>query len=268
MFVLAGAAAVWWERRQRGAVTLLTISALWFLWESLWIRPHYLAYFNLFAGGPAHGYRHLVDSSLDWGQDLPGLKQWLDRRGLANQDQMPVYLSYFGTGDPNYYGIRANWLPGYPDLWSQQTLLPLRGGVYCISATMLQQVYTSSAGRWTTAHEQLYQQIATNIGFYDRARQDQAALDDLQQRYGLAFWNQQFEMFLLLRAGRLCAYLRQREPLDLVGYSILIYRLTDEEIDRALFGPPAELLADNPRLHVSSPASTSQPPRPAAPRQP
>ena len=35
---------------------------------SIWIWPDYLTYFNLFAGGPRYGYRHLVDSSLDWGQ--------------------------------------------------------------------------------------------------------------------------------------------------------------------------------------------------------
>ena len=29
------------------------------------------------AGGPANGYRLLVDSSLDWGQDLKGLKRWI-----------------------------------------------------------------------------------------------------------------------------------------------------------------------------------------------
>jgi len=29
------------------------------------------------AGGPASGYRYLVDSNLDWGQDLKGLASWL-----------------------------------------------------------------------------------------------------------------------------------------------------------------------------------------------
>ena len=46
----------------------------WQLIESCSIRPDYLAYFNQIAGGPRNGYKHLVDSSLDWGQDLPALK--------------------------------------------------------------------------------------------------------------------------------------------------------------------------------------------------
>lgn len=41
------------------------------VWE---VRPHLLApipFFNVFVGGPSNGYKYLVDSSLDWGQDLP-----------------------------------------------------------------------------------------------------------------------------------------------------------------------------------------------------
>ena len=34
-------------------------------------------------GRAVRRYKHLADSSLDWGQDLPALKQWLDRQGLV-----------------------------------------------------------------------------------------------------------------------------------------------------------------------------------------
>jgi hypothetical protein len=78
------------------------------------VGPHYLAYFNELAGGPRYGYRDLVDSNLDWGQDLKGLKSWLD----LHQIHEPVRLSYFGMADPRYYGIRHFNLPrvlgGYP----------------------------------------------------------------------------------------------------------------------------------------------------------
>jgi len=39
----------------------------------------------------------------------------------------------------------------------------------------------------------------------------------------------------------LCVFLRQREPVDNVGHSILIYRLTSEDLQKALSGPLAEL---------------------------
>jgi len=37
-------------------------------WQT--VAPHYLAYFNELAGGPANGFKELADSNLDWGQDL------------------------------------------------------------------------------------------------------------------------------------------------------------------------------------------------------
>jgi hypothetical protein len=40
----------------------------WLAVSSLAIHPHYLAYFNEVAGGPEHGWRWLIDSNLDWGQ--------------------------------------------------------------------------------------------------------------------------------------------------------------------------------------------------------
>ncbi len=63
-------------------------------------------------GGPKHGYKHLVDSSLDWGQDLPTLKKWLDEN--AAEDER-VYLSYFGTSAVDKYGIAALPLPSSPN---------------------------------------------------------------------------------------------------------------------------------------------------------
>ena len=47
-----------------------------------------------------------------------------------------------------------------------------------------------------------------------------------------------FEAF---RLGRLYAFLRQREPDANVGHSILIYRLTGEDLREALVETPVEL---------------------------
>jgi hypothetical protein len=41
----------------------------WLAVSSFSVHPHYLAYFNELAGGPANGWRWLIDSNLDWGQD-------------------------------------------------------------------------------------------------------------------------------------------------------------------------------------------------------
>ena len=39
-----------------------------------------------------------------------------------------------------------------------------------------------------------------------------------------------------LQFGRLCLLLENIEPEENIGYSILIYRLTDEEVNTALYG--------------------------------
>ena len=236
MLVLAGGLAVWLEAGGRAARLLIAAAALAYAVESALTWPNYLAYFNQLVGGPRHGYRHLVDSSLDWGQDLPGLARWLERNVPSG---IPVYLSYFGTGNPDYYHIRAKRLPGFFDHWRQHEWYPLTGGVYAVSATMLQSVYSLVPGPWAMPYEQHYQEALADLrriaGTSDEAER--------QQRTS-AFLRDKFPLFEQLRFARLCAFLRRREPDDNVGYSILIYRLSDQDVREALYGPPAELLPD------------------------
>ncbi|MGA7876393.1 MAG: glycosyltransferase family 39 protein, partial [Desulfoferrobacter sp.] len=135
-FILAGAAAFWLRRQYLIPATCVIATACLFMSESIRIWPDYLAYFNQIIGGPRNGYKHLVDSSLDWGQDLPALKQWLDREVMNKDKNTPVYLSYFGNGNPTYYGISAQRLPGCLDLdVGRPEIFSLHGGIYCISAT-------------------------------------------------------------------------------------------------------------------------------------
>ena len=70
---------------------------------------------------------------------------------------------------------------------------------------------------------------------------------------GTAYWKQAVGVYDTLRLCRLCTFLLQRQPDDNVGYSILIYRLTAEDVKKAIWGPPVELdksLTRDPRLHV------------------
>src|SRR5262249_48241866 len=72
------------------------------------VAPHQLAYLNELIGGPDQGHRYLSDSNLDWGQDLKGLKNYMDREGIP-----VIYLSYFGTAPPSGWGIRYQYLPAW-----------------------------------------------------------------------------------------------------------------------------------------------------------
>jgi hypothetical protein len=125
----------------------ITIAALvlWTAVSVMRIYPDNLAYFNELAGGPDNGYKWMVDSNLDWGQDLAGLKRYMDNHGLQK-----VKLAYFGTAEPEYYGIDYDYLPSsIVDMgWSFRqkshpaTPIPLpTTGVVAVSVTELQGPY-------------------------------------------------------------------------------------------------------------------------------
>jgi hypothetical protein len=113
LFVLASRTATLHLRRPSLALLLIGIPLACTAISSLRIAPHQLAYFNESVGGPEQGYRYLSDSNLDWGQDLKGLKAYVDKEKLPI-----IYLSYFGTAPPSYYRIR------YQDVASKGTLGP------------------------------------------------------------------------------------------------------------------------------------------------
>ncbi len=71
------------------------------------VHPHSLAYFNELAGGPENGYRHLLGSNIDWGQDLFRLKRWRDE----HPDAGPLSLAYFNHIDPRIIGIEFTLPP-------------------------------------------------------------------------------------------------------------------------------------------------------------
>ena len=108
-----------------------------FLLPALLIHPHYLSFFNLTAGGPSHGHTILIDSNIDWGQDLLRLRAWMTENEVDE-----VKLAWFGTADPAYYGIPYQPLPGLPrhfDLWWNLPFDPQAPspGIYAISASNL-----------------------------------------------------------------------------------------------------------------------------------
>lgn len=169
---------------------------------SLSARPDYLAYFNEIAGGRDQGHHYLVDSSVDWGQDLPGLANWLHLHRLPGEK---VYLSYFGLADPAQYGIQALVLPSVPPVAQASPPSKLEPGLYCVSASNLQQVFLLP-GPWTADLENEYRYLFVDGGNSPR--------------------------FVQLRFARLCALLRQRQPQAVIGGSILIHRLDAEDLSR------------------------------------
>jgi hypothetical protein len=160
--------------RLRASPYLPVALVLWLALATVCVYPHFLAYFNPIGGGPENGWRILADSNVDWGQDLKGLRVWMDREGVGR-----VRLSWFGSAYPEAYSIVYDPLPGvgfgsHFELWSDPpfTRDAPEPGIYVISANNL-------------------------VGI---------ALPDPD----------------------LYAWFRTRPPDDHVGYSLLIYQVTDQ----------------------------------------
>jgi hypothetical protein len=242
LFILAGSAALLEPMLRRSAKVAIALLAGWYAIDSLVVRPHYLAYFSPVAGGPAQGYRRLVDSSLDWGQDLPGLKSWLDEHNAQNRDT--VFFSYFGTGDPDHHDIASWRLPGFPE-WRELQVFAYTPGVYAVSATMFQQVYSTAFGAWNRRYEEEYQATLQRLRLTPSATADNDALASALRTQPEPVWQEVYNSYEKLRFARLCAWLRatNRAPDAQMGHSILIWKLDDRAIQDALWGPPLELRA-------------------------
>ena len=135
-------------------VRVLTVFfAVWSIGSSLWVYPHSIAYFNELAAliptpedpyypkpepekrsvckivrgaldaGPLNGPRHLLDSNIDWGQDILGLERWCKSRPEITEMKTVLSGSYpvKETGipsagyppvepEPGWYALSANFL--------------------------------------------------------------------------------------------------------------------------------------------------------------
>jgi 4-amino-4-deoxy-L-arabinose transferase-like glycosyltransferase len=132
-------------RHDRGIQALTAAALLWSVGSSLAVYPHSLSYFNELVGGPTGGHSHLIDSNIDWGQDLLYLKRWLDEHPQAR----PLGLAYTGYFDPRFAGIEFTEVPpgpadDSPTPVGAQTLGP-RPGWYAVSVSMLR----SPRGRYS-----------------------------------------------------------------------------------------------------------------------
>jgi hypothetical protein len=182
LFVLASRLATvrlerrWLARFLIGAPLVFTVIS------SLRITPHQLAYFNEMVGGPDQGYRYLGDSNLDWGQDLKGLKSYLAKEKLPI-----VYLSYFGSAPPSYYGIRYQFVPGsWPLQWpppADRVPETAQRRILAISATNLQDTFNSydPLFPWLRARQPLVK-IGYSIFIYDLTN-DPEGLLKLRETY-------------------------------------------------------------------------------------
>jgi 4-amino-4-deoxy-L-arabinose transferase-like glycosyltransferase len=130
--ILASAGVLYLLQKESAKILKYAILVLFLLlntYSVLAVYPNFITYFNEAVGGPKQGYKYVVDSNLDWGQDLKRLKIWMDKNNVNK-----VYIDYFGGSDTTYY-LKDKFLPWWGSKSPEE--MP-RGNYLAVSATMLQ----------------------------------------------------------------------------------------------------------------------------------
>lgn len=97
----------------------------WMAFEMIFAFPYYLPYYNVLGGGAENGYKFIVDSNYDWGQDLKRLADFVQDNNIEK-----IQFDYFGGGNPKYY-LGEKFAP-----WQSSRGKPT--GWFAISATFQQ----------------------------------------------------------------------------------------------------------------------------------
>jgi hypothetical protein len=204
--IVGGGGLSWLVQRRWKVAALFLVFAN--VGEAAWFHGREHAYLSPIAGGPSQGYRWFVDSTIDWGADLPRLSAW-QAQIIAHESNAQFLIGQLAVLNLEANGVQGTLLsmPG--------SLAKLHAGYYIFSATALQAPYTP-------ADEVAYQEIL-------RASNKPPATPGQHE------W---------LAAVRLGAYCRQRAPDGRIGDIYFFFRLTDEDVHQALYGPPPILMSE------------------------
>jgi 4-amino-4-deoxy-L-arabinose transferase-like glycosyltransferase len=143
----AASVALWNRLRARWARSLLGALLLWQIATVVSAYPDYLAYFNGFAG--AHPEHILVDSDLDWGQDLRRLSLELARRRVPS-----LHIAYRGSAD-----LSREHLPPY------QLLVRAQRVTGWIAIDMLAMKESGDGYAWLSDYQPV-QRVGKSIDLY------------------------------------------------------------------------------------------------------
>ncbi len=119
---------------KQGILTILLVIVM--IVETISYYPQYISYFNFLVPREKR-YQYLVDSSLDWGQDLLRLKDYIEKNNIKS-----IKVDYFGGSVPPYYLSQSTeWHSSYG---------PTTGWL-AVSATYYQssKLYGPKEGKWS-----------------------------------------------------------------------------------------------------------------------
>jgi hypothetical protein len=146
-------------------VILTGVMVIWLIVSTLSYFPQYIAYFNEFVPR-GDRYKYMTDSSLDWGQDLLRLKEYVDTNAIDS-----IKVDYFGGSVPEYFMSQATeWHSSYG---------PTTGWI-AVSATYFQssKLYGPKEGKWSYQWLEAYEpeaEIGGSILVYHITSEDLAS---------------------------------------------------------------------------------------------
>jgi hypothetical protein len=138
-----------WATNWRRLRPLVAAALVWLVIHPLTYFPNFLAYVSEYGPGRDRNYELLVDSSLDWGQGLLQLRDYMRENQIDR-----VYLSYFGSAWPAGYGIDYEPLPSFFPLPQTSNNASRQPQYAAISATNLVGAYFGASDPYRRFREQ------------------------------------------------------------------------------------------------------------------
>ncbi|HMD60719.1 MAG TPA: glycosyltransferase family 39 protein [Opitutaceae bacterium] len=183
---------------------LAALVALLAAYEGFSARRQPLAWFNAAAGGPMSGFKIMVDSSLEWGGDLPDLIAWERNMRTADRDT-PLFVCLLGPPGHEHFGLPATNME-----WAFENGR-IRAGYFVFGATRLVGGPTELYGEWT---ETMRRQWVAE---------------------GSPAWRGPLPHPLAqLAVARIAASCRRLKPDERIGPVYFVYRLDERALERAL----------------------------------
>ena len=148
-------ARLWPQPKTIRIILLSTLSGVLIL-ETILVSPHFLSYFNELGGGVWNGWKYVVDSNYDWGQDLLGLETFVKEHDIER-----IAVDYFGGGSPSFY-INEAYVP-----WTYEDPSPADQGIEWFVASIHNlQLYRHGSQKgyqWLSSIEYPYTRIGTSL---------------------------------------------------------------------------------------------------------
>jgi hypothetical protein len=192
LFIWASKIGIVFLQRRHILQTVVIVLLIWSIGSTLFYFPHEISYCNELVGGTKNAYKHLAKSDSSWGQDLLFLKRWLDKHPEVSD----LHLAHCGPFDPRLTGLKFTLPPvGLNGQKCQEKLIP--------------------------------ELLGPKPGWYAIDVCFLLGGDPLSAADGKGGWDEPSK-----RQGYDLSYFQNFTPVARAGYSIYIYYVTLEDVNR------------------------------------